>query len=345
MVVDRVKTYLRDALTYLLCIIMAFGIMGITLLLLGYNPLHAYQTMFSVSLGSARGITQTFVKFVPLLLAGLAFAIPLNAKIWNIGAEGQMRVGACLTTVILLVIGAGKLPPIILVPLGLLFGLIGGIIWGGIAAAFLRFFRVHEIVTTIVLNFVAFYVVDFIALGSFSDVTAGHPMTLPIPSESRLPSLIPGQTFHIGLIIALVFVAIMFLIMRKSTLGYDIRAIGSNPSASTSFGINVRIIAPLTLIIGGAMAGLGGAIEVMGVHYRLIEGFAHFFMPLGIVIGLLSKGNLLLLPFFSFFIAVVYNGADALQRTIGVPVELTFITLALIVLLFFISDALRRKMK
>ena len=319
---------------YLLAIATAFGVVGVIIALLGFDPLRSFSTLISVPFGSAHGLIETLIKFVPLLLAALAFAIPLKAGLFNIGGWGQVMAGGTATAVVGLGLQGVTLPSLVFIPLVLLAGFLGGLLWAAVPA-FLRIrFGVKEIVSTIMMNFIALYLVNFIATNDpWKDVYPGHPTTLPLPAASLLPQI--GH-FHLGIIIAVVIAIAVYLYINRLMAGYAIKAVGANPTSARVFGINVNRVLLISLLVGGAMAGMAGAIEVTGVQYRLIEGFeltggAHYGI-FGILITLVAAGNFVGIPFAAFFISGLLVGADALQRAVGVPVELVFITQALLVL-------------
>ncbi|MEB3859762.1 MAG: hypothetical protein LRS43_00970, partial [Desulfurococcales archaeon] len=189
----------------------------------------------------------------------------------------------------------------------------------------------------------AFYLVDYIATGPWRDLAAGHPMTVPIAETARLPLLVQRPALHAGFLLTLLVAAAAYFLLFRTLPGYEIRAVGSNPRASAVFGINVKLLGPLTLVAGGAVAGLAGAMEVMGFHYRLIGGMQANYTPLGILIALMGRGDPIAIVALSFFISVVEIGSNALQRTQGVPVELTLIVEALILVFFLVVQVARRR--
>lgn len=326
---------------YLLAVLAAFAATGLFIGLLGFNVLTAYETILFTSFRTANGFIQTLQKFVPLLLQALAFTLPLAAGKFNIGGEGQMIAGAIGTTAVAILLA--DLPGPILLPLALLAGVICGALWAAPAAWLLYRFKVNEILTTVLLNFVAFNLIDYVATGIWRDPAAGHPTTIAISAGARLPLLVASPRLHSGLLLSLVIALAAYLYIGRTSAGYELVATGANPRAARVFGIDVRRIFLLSLIVGGAIAGLSGAIEVAGVHYRLIEGLQSNFLLLGIIIGLIARGNHAAVPFVAFFIAVLEVGASALQRTLQIPGGIVTITEALILFFLLLSDWLRRR--
>lgn len=331
------KRFLPD----LVAVIASFIAAGIFIALMGFNVLDAYETILFTSFRSANGFIQTLLKFVPLVLLALAFTVPLAAGKFNIGGEGQMIVGAIGATAFGIIFA--DLPIFLLLPLVLLAGILFGAFWGAIPAWLLYQFGINEILTTVLMNFISFGLIDYVATEIWKDPFAGHPTTVPIGQGGWLPLLVSSPPLHSGIIIALLVAAAVYIYTDRTSAGYELIATGANPRASRVYGINVRRMFMLSLVIGGALAGLAGGIEVAGVHHRLIEGLQSNFLILGIIIGLIARGNNLAVPFVAFFIAVLEVGASAMQRTMMIPGEMVFIVEALILLFVLLSDVVRRR--
>ena len=212
-----------------------------------------------------------------------------------------------------------------------------------IPAGLLYQFRMNEIMTVVLMNFVSFSLIDYVATQVWRDPTAGHPTTLPIGQGGWLPLLVSSPPLHSGLILALLAAAAVYIYTDRTSAGYELIATGANPKAAKVYGIAVRRVFILSLVVGGALAGLSGAIEVAGNHHRLIEGLQSNFLLLGIIIGLIAKGNNLAVPFVAFFIAILEVGASAMQRTLMIPGEMVFIVEALILLFVLLSDVVGRR--
>ena len=338
---NRLASLQRELVPYLLALLAAFAVAGIVIWLMGFNPLTAYRTILFTSFRSRNGLVQTLLKFVPLLLMALSFTIPFKAGKFNIGSEGQLIIGA--TGAVAAGILLSDLPAIILLPLVLICGVLAGSLWALIAAWLLYRFRIHEILSTVLLNFISFQVLDYIATKVWRDPVAGHPTTFPIGSGGELPILWPRTPLHSGLILAIIVAVAIYYFTDRTSAGYELVATGANPKAAQVYGINTRILFMLALVLGGSMAGLAGAIEVAGVHQRLIEGLQSNFQPLGIIIGLIAKGNHAAVPFVALFIAILEVGASAMQRSLAIPVEMVFIVEALILIFVLLTDVLRRR--
>lgn len=328
-------------LPYLIAVIASFVAAGIFIAAMGYDVFRAYATILFTSFRTPNGFIQTLLKFIPLTLQALAFTVPLAAGKFNIGGEGQLIVGAIGATAAGIVFS--NLPAPILLPLVIFAGILAGAIWGLIPGWLLFKFNINEILTTVLLNFVSFALINYVATGPWRDPAAGHPTTMPIGEGGFLPLLVNNPPLHAGIIIVIVVAVGIYFFTTRSVAGYELVATGANPRASEVYGINVKKMFVLSLVIAGALGGLSGALEVAGVQHRLIEGLQSNFLVLGLIIGLISKGNNLAVPFVAFFISVLEVGASAMQRTLMIPVEMVFIVEALVLVFVLLSEVVRRK--
>lgn len=336
----RLKNIGSALLPYLVAVAVAFAVAGLFIGLMGFDVLKAYNTILFTSFKSTNGFVQTLLKFVPLLLQALAFTVPLAAGKFNIGGEGQMLVGATGAAMVGIIFA--DLPFVLLLPLVLAASVLFGALWGAIPAWLLYQFNMNEILTTVLLNFVSFSIVDYVATEIYRDPAAGHPTTVPIGAGGELPLLISSPPLHSGLVLAILVAVVVYIYTNKTAAGYELVVTGANPRAAGVFGIPVRLVFISSLVIGGMLAGLSGGIEVAGSHHRLIEGMQSNFLLLGIIIGLIAKGNNLAVPFVAFFIAILEVGASAMQRTLLIPGEMVFIVEALVLLFVLLSDVVRR---
>ena len=331
----------RKVIPYVIAIVAAFAAVGIFIAAMGFDVGRAYQTILFTSFRTPNGFIQTLLKFTPLTLLALAFTVPFTAGKFNIGGEGQMIIGAIAATAVGIMFA--DLPLFLLLPMVIIAGIIAGAVYGLVPAWLLYRFGINEILTTVLLNFVSFAILDLVATGPWRDPAAGHPTTVTIGSGGFLPMLISNPPLHSGFFLAVVVAAGVYIYTTRTSSGFELLATGANPRAAEVFGVNVRRMFVFSLVLAGALAGLSGAIEVAGVHRRLIEGMQSNFLVLSLIIGLIAKGNNLAVPFVAFFIAVLEIGASAMQRTMGIPVQMVFIVEALVLLFVLLSDVVRRR--
>lgn len=300
-------------------ILVALVLNAIFIALVGGNVLDAYAMIIHSSLGSNIGLAQTLNKWVPLLLGGLAVGVGFRAGVINIGVDGQLYFGAIAATGVGFMLAPYGLSPFIAIPMVLVAGIIGGAFYSSIPAMLKAFFNVNEIFVTVMLNSVALFFVEYLTTGPWNDPMAGEAITLPIPKFANLPDLIKQGGGHIGILIALLVACLIYWMLNKTLLGYEIKAVGDNPIAAAVGGIKIRWIGFISLIMAGMMAGLGGAIEITGVHSRLIFGLSTNYGTMSILIAAMGKSNPIGIVVASFFFAVLFVGSDSLQRSVGLP--------------------------
>ena len=336
---SRTAEIFRKVVPYVLAVLGALVFVGILIGAMGYDIVGALSTIFFTSFRTPNGIIQTLTKFVPLTLEALAFTVPLAAGKFNIGGEGQLilgGIGAAAAGILL-----KDLPPFLLLPIVLLAGVAFGAMWGFIPGWLLYKFELNEILSTVLLNSVALLLIDYVATKVWPDLSAGHPMTVPIGDNAFLPMLIKNPPLSSAVILTILVAIGVYIYTNKSASGYELVATGANPRASKVYGIDIRRMFVLSLVIGGALAGLAGALEVAGERHNLIAGMQSNYLLLGLIIGLISQGNNLAVPFVAFFIAVLEVGASAMQRTIGLPGEMSMIIEALILIFLLLSNVVR----
>jgi simple sugar transport system permease protein len=226
----------------------------------------------------------------------------------------------------------------------LVAGVLAGAVWAGIAAWLMQRYSVNEILSTVLLNFVSFGVLDYVASEVWSDPGAGFPSTVPVGAGALLPGF-GRPPVHAGVLLALLVAVAVAVGVRRSVAGFELRAVGTNERAARVHGIRSGRVAVGAMVLAGGLAGLAGAIEVAGVHDRMLEGMQSNFLLLGIIIGLISRGSAVAVPFVAFGIAVLEVGASAMQRTAQVPVEVVLIVEALILLFLLMSDVVATRLR
>ena len=330
----------------ILAVLAALLIGAVMLLLLGANPLDAYSAMIVGVFGSVSGITQALVKATPLLLVGLGICIAFRASVINIGAEGQIILGAVMGTWFSLIFRS--LPGWLLIPATILVGFIAGAAWGFVPGFLKARFRVNEILSTVMMNAIAIQLMNLLVRGPLIDpagVTAGTYLAQSerLPVQVWLPRLVPQTLLHSGLLIAIVLAFVVYLFLWRTTIGYRIRAVGLNPDASRYAGISVPIFQALSLTLAGGFAGLAGIIEVIGVQHRLLEGITSGYGFSGIVAALFGSLHPIGLIPASVLFGGLLVGADKMQRAVQVPSALVDAILGLIVLFVVGSAYLSRR--
>jgi len=358
--------------------LLAFAIGGLILALQGVNPLEAYKAMLVGAFGSKNGLSDTLVKATPLLLVGLGIAIAFRGGVINIGAEGQLIMGALFTTWVGLQIGE-QLPGAVVIVIGLLAGVFMGGIWGGIAGYLKAHLNVNEILSTIMLNQIAIQIGYYLLRGPMIDpveLAAGTN----IPHSARLSRALDmprftdvarmmgidqsaqdlgiqgylGQVYgvlmeptrlHTGFIFAIIMAILVYIFLWRTTIGFRIRAVGLNPHASRYAGMSVKRTMILSMTLSGAFAGLAGAVEILGLHHRMFEPAAVSagYGFTGIVAALFGKLHPLGIIPSSILFGGLLVGGDKMQRAMQVPQVMITAVLGLVILFVVSTDYIVRK--
>mgnify|MGYP001072446977 FL=1 len=333
---------LFNALLPISGMLVALLIGAIMLLFLKVNPLTAYAQLVNGAFGSVSGLTQTLVKATPLLLVGLGICIAFRASVINIGGEGQIIVGALAATWFPLAFRTW--PGWILIPVTLILGFLVGAVWGFIPGILKARLKVNEILTTVMMNAIALQLMNLLIRSVLMDpagITAGTYLAQSerLPEQVWLTRLVPQTLLHTGLLIAIGLAVVVYIFLWRTTIGYRIRAVGFNPEAARYSGINVPFYQALSLTLAGGFAGIAGAIEVMGVQHRLLEGITSGYGFSGIVAALFGSLHPLGTIPASIIFGALLVGGDKMQRAVQVPNSLIGAILGLVVL-FVVGSAL-----
>jgi ABC-type uncharacterized transport system permease subunit len=342
----RVLSRIIDLLLPLVAVVLALLVGGGLLLALGANPYEAYYALFNGALGNVSGITQALTKATPLLLVGIGICIAFRGGVINIGGEGQIIVGATAATALALALRTW--PGWLLLPLTLAGGAVAGALWGGVAGFLKARLNVNEILSTVMLNQIALQLMNFLLRGPMLDpkqIEAGTniPQSEALPEAVWLTRLVPRTLLHSGVILAVILAVLVYLLLWRTTIGYRIRAVGLNAAAARYAGIPVAGYLTLSLVLSGAFAGLAGAVEVTGVHHRMLEGLSGGYGFSGIVAALFGKLHPLGAIPASFLFGALLVGADKMQRTVQVPNALIVVLNGLVVLFVVASELYTRR--
>ncbi|MSQ14353.1 MAG: ABC transporter permease [Dehalococcoidia bacterium] len=326
----RLRTSLRPALiTTLSAVIVPLCLFSVFLMMAGVAPLDAFRAMLQSSLGSSYGIGEVLVRAAPFALTALATAIPARAGLLNVGAEGQLVVGAlgaAAASALLKDIGIVGLPVLILA------GIIGGAAWAGLAAVLRTKLQLNETISTLLLNYVAYLLVAHILQGPLRDPASFNwPFSPPIPDGMRFPVLFDSRV-HLGLLIAPVAAIIFALALWRTYWGLNLRVTGGNPQAARRAGIDVAKTYLTVMLIAGAMAGLAGVLQVVGVEGRLRPSTGVGFGYSGFLAAWMVSHHPLWLLGSSLLLAAIVVSGDALQITSGLPSSTVGILTALVLL-------------
>lgn len=322
------RAWLTALLRPLATVAVALGTAGLLLALLGHPPEAALRALLRGAFGDAAAWTATLHKAAPLLLTGLAVAVSFRSGVWNIGAEGQLLAGALLATAVATGPAAGA-PAIVLLPSVLAAGAAGGALFGAAAGALRAWRGVSEVISTILLNFIALHLVAFAVQGPLQEAAASYPQSAALPEAARVPSL--GRV-HAGVPLALGLAVATWLLVFRTAFGFRLRAVGLSPEASRFAGISPERYGVAVLVLAGGLAGLAGALEVSGVTLRLYERLSPGYGYTAIAVALLARLHPLAVVPSALFFGALEAGAGSMQRAAGVPSVVTEIVQALVIL-------------
>jgi ABC-type uncharacterized transport system permease subunit len=331
-------------------VVLAFVIGGVIVAVTGSDPLVAYSGLlcggFGISCSQGENpalqISNTIVLLTPLVMTGVAVALPFRANLFNIGAEGQLLAGAMACTAIGIKFASWPAP--ILLPMVLIGGMVAGALWAGVAGVLKATVGAHEVVTTIMMNYVAQWLLRYLIIGGPLQLASGTSKSSPIGAGAQLATILPNDNsliifglpssvyrVHTGLFIALIAVAVFAVLLWRTTLGYEIRAVGQSPRAARYAGVNVPRTIIVTMLIAGAFSGLAGAIQIAGVDHNLTDKY--FSDTTGfdaIAVALLGLGSAFGIVLASLLFGALHAGGAVMQADAGISSNLVLVLQALI---------------
>jgi ABC-type uncharacterized transport system permease subunit len=344
---------LRPLLMPLLALVTAFAVGAVIMLLSGDNPLAAYWGLLQGAFGGLGAISRTQRTATPFILTGLSVAFAFKAGLFNIGASGQYLMGTAASVAV--AVGLTGLPAYIHLPLALLAGFAGGALWGAIPGVLKVWRGAHEVITTIMLNYVASLFASWLIYaggtqgqqpGPLSDPAAasrGISQTREILSSAVLPKLFPGifTGVHWGLVVAIAAAGVVWWILRRSTFGFEVRTVGENITAARYAGIRVNWTIVLTMAIAGGLAGLAGTVETLGLYYRYAPEFTGSSGFEGITVALLGNTQPVGVLLSAIFMGAMYGGAAKMQFLSGVRSEIIQVVQAVVLMLVAAPEIVR----
>ncbi|MER2106758.1 MAG: ABC transporter permease [Solibacillus sp.] len=318
---------------------VALIISAIFILLNGMNPITVYSKMMYGAFGSSFGISETIVKAIPLLLCGLGVAIAYKISIYNIGAEGQFILGAIGATA--MTIYLPNLPGLLYIPLMMVMGIALGAVWGLFTAIPRTYFKVNELITSLMLNYVAILLLDYLVYQPWRDPEGFNFPGTPIFNPFQVLANIGGTRLHMGLIFAIITVIVFAFLLAKTRWGYELKLLGSNPIAAQNAGIKINKHILIVMMMSGGLAGFAGAIEVSGVAQRLMYGISPGYGYTAIIVAWLAKLNPWAMIITSLFIGSLIVGGYSVQ-TIGLPSSFSSMLQGLILICLLAGEMLSK---
>lgn len=338
---NQMVAWLRVVVTVVLAFLCGFLILGFT----KFSPAGAFGAMFRGAFGSKRGIAETFLSMTPLILSGLGFALAYQCRLFNIGLEGQIAMGGLIAAY--LGYALTGLPPVVHVAVCLLGSALGGALWG-LGPGYLKArYGIHEVISVIMLNHIAFKVSAYMVSveGPMKDRSDFMPASPFIAKSAELTRIWEGTRLNIGIVIALVVCVMVWVFLYKTSPGFKLRAVGQNMHTAGATGIPVKSYTILAMVLSGALGGLAGGIEILGIHHRLLAQFSPGYGFDAIAVALLGLLNPLAIVASAFLYGVLRSGSVLMQVVTGVSKDMVSVLTAIIIFFMGMGEPIGRYLK
>ena len=334
---DKKSKALQAVIIALITIAVGTGL----ILLSDANPVEAYSNFFRGIFGNLNGFCEVFVKATPLIFTGLGCAVAFRTGFFNIGAEGQFYVGALAAAGVAL--GLPQIPGAARIILALAAGFLAGGVWALIAALFKAKLGISEIIVTILMNYIAINLIGIAVRTFLMDQSGSVPQSAKIDPSVQLAQILPPTRLHVGFLIAVASVALIWFLLQKTTLGYEIKVVGFNKRAAACNGISDTKNIVISAFLSGGLAGLAGVVEVLAIQKKLLEGISSNCGYTAVLVALLAGNHPVGVMFVAVGMAAMQVGANTMQRQLGVPSAIVDILVGLVVLLILAKGIMRRK--
>ncbi|MEN6410845.1 MAG: ABC transporter permease [Anaerolineaceae bacterium] len=322
-------------------VVVGLLIGAVLILIAKADPIAAYGELVKGAFGGLRQVSDTLIQACPIMIIGVGMSAAFRAKVWNIGAEGQYYMGALVGGLVALYL-APYLPKVLLIIVMLLGGILGGLLWGLIPAVFKIRRGMNEIISTLMLNYIAILLMQYLVRGPLGDPKGYLPQSAQFSASTMLPSLF-GTRIHLGIIIALLLAPIVYALLWKTPFGFQLRAVGSRASVARYAGARVEKIIAFVMAFSGGLAGLAGIIQVSTIYTRLKASISINYGFNGILVALLGRMNPFGVVIASIFFAALTVGAQSMHVVYHLPVDLAGAIQAIIVLSVLAIDSLVRR--
>lgn len=326
-----------------MCISAAVIILSLLLIaMVGSDVSTAISGFIKGIFGSKYALAEVFVKATPLTLAGLGVAVGFKSGYNNIGAEGQLYMGAIAITAVAMLFPG--LPAVLMIPLGILAGFITGGVWSLIPGVLKAKFNISEVIVTIMFNYIALSILGILVRTVLQDKTGSFPMSPILPDSAALPVIIKATRLHGGAIIAVICAVLVYILIWKTPVGYEMRAVGLNPRGSKVAGISIYKSIVLSSLISGGLAGIAGVSEIAGLHHKLLEGISPNYGYTAIIVALLGRNHPVGVILAAVGVSALEVGSKAMQRASGVPASISSIIMGAIVILILARNTIFKKL-
>lgn len=335
----------RDLLlTNILAVVAGLTLSGLLLLFLGANPLVTMGTLFGSLFRDSYTFADIFVKATPLMFTALAFGLPFQANLYNIGAQGQFYIGS-ITAVGLSLLLQGRMPGLLALVVVALGSFLMGGLWGGLIGWLKARFNANEFLVSMMSTYVALNLMNYLLRTFLMESKAEYPQTNPLAQAIWLPIVVPGTRLHVGFILGVLACVGVWVLLYKTALGFRIRAVGSNKDAAELAGINYKRLYVVTFFIAGALAALGGFTEVNGVQHMLVQGFNPSVGAAGIGIAILANGNPLGMIFAAILFGALNVGGTIMGQLSGIPSSINELMLGFVMVFVILAYYVREQLE
>jgi ABC-type uncharacterized transport system permease subunit len=333
---------LQPVVSNLVVVVIALGFGAVLIALTGRNPLIGYSYVLFGATATLANLGETLQITTVIVLTGLSFAVAATAGLWNIGTEGQLYLGAIGSMVVAFGTRDFGLYSVILCLLG---GALFGAMWGLIPGILKAMYDVDEVVTTILLNFPPVFLTDYLVTGAYRDPTSPVPRSFFIPPNSQLSVLVPGTTIGSGILLVPLAVAIVYVLVSKSTYGFEMRILGGNRAAAKQIGLGIKKITMLSMAMAGALSGLGGSALILGVTHYLSDSLSSGYGFTGIAASALAANNPLFLLVTASFLSVLTVGSYSATAGLALPTSLVGTISAIIIILTTVRNIIGQRLR
>ena len=331
------KSLIWQLTSFLIALMASLTVSGLLMASVGQNAFEAFWALFEGAFLGTDAIMDTLLRATPLIFTGLATVVAFRARIWSIGQEGQLVMGAIFAYGASIMFSG--LPSVLLIPLVIIMGFVGGALLGGFCGWLKYRFKVDEVISTVMLNYIVGYFLTYLLSGPWRSKGSYYLQTEEVVKQALYPVLVEGYQLHIGFLVAILTTVFMYFLIRKTPLGYDIKALGMNPTAFRYKGANIPKMFVLVMMISGGVAALAGAGELLGVHGRLNMDISMGLGFTGIIVAMIGGLTSIGTFFAAFLFGGLVNGGYVMQVMTGVPLSMVYASQA-IILLFFLCSAL-----
>lgn len=332
----RRRSFLITGGMALVAILAAFIIGGVLILLMGINPIEAYGHFFYGVFGNVYTFGETMNKFTPLLCCAMSFSIAMKSGFFNMGSEGQFLAGGLCSAIV--AINMPDAPAFVIVMLSILAGMAGGAVLSSIAGILRIAFGANELLSSMMLNYIMQYVIILLVSGVLRNPNSNMEQTVPVPEAGRLPIILGGSHLHAGIFVVLAALLAVWFLQQRTVPGFEMRLSGINANAARYAGVRERRSLVIVIILTGALAGLGGSLELLGNQYKMIEGFSNSYGFDGIGIAVMGQHHPVGMVLSTLLFSAFRTGTASMQRGISVPTPILFVLQGVIIIAVITSN-------